>query len=158
MEFPDGFWLLAAIVVIGGAIVFYLRLRRSEAEAGDGMADTGSAIVTFSRAFPELPVRNVVMTKDGHSAFLRLADGRVGFVEHTALHAAARLLEPRELAVGPSSDTRTVNVAFPGAAGGNGHFEFASVEDAAEVSLWLCGEFAAAGAEATGQAGHSDRE
>ncbi|MDA4846654.1 hypothetical protein [Hoeflea poritis] len=157
MNLPEGFWLLTAIVIVGSALLFYLRWRRSGVEPEVGMADTGSAIESFSRAFPDLPIRNVVMTRDGSSAFLRLADSRVGFVEHAALHSAARLLEPQTLTVGAPPDSQTINIAFPGAAGG-GLFEFSSVEEAAEVSLWLCGEFAVVGADSPALAEKSDGE
>ena len=158
MNLPEGFWLLTAIVIVGSALLFYLRWRRSGVEPDIGMADTGAAIETFSRVFPDLPIRNVIMTRDGGSAFLRLADSRVGFVERTGLHFAARLLEPQTLTVGTPPDAQTISIAFPGAGEGDGHFEFASVEDAAEVSLWLCGEFAVAGAETPVTEEKSDRE
>ncbi|WP_419912278.1 hypothetical protein [Hoeflea sp.] len=156
MELPDGFWLLSAIIVAGSALLLYLRWRRQDVEKAAGMADTGSAIVAFTKAFPDLAVRDVVMTKNMLCAFLRIADGRVGFVEHTSLHVAARLLDPHTLIVGVPGDTRTISVAFPG--GGDGTYEFASTEEAAEVSLWLCGEFAVAGAESPSPAEGSDRE
>ncbi|MCY6380596.1 hypothetical protein [Hoeflea prorocentri] len=157
MHLPGGSWPLVAIIVVGVGILFYLRWRRLAEEANRSDDDTGAVILAFSRAYPDIAVRDVITTSDGHSSFLRLADGRVGFVEHASLHMAARLLEPRTLEVGDPSGEQIINVKFPGEAGSDGHFEFSNATEAAEVSLWLCGGFLTAASLAESE-GVSDRQ
>lgn len=141
MHIPGGFWLLASVILAGAGVLAYLRWRRSADAPGQIDDDTGSVILAFSRAHPDIAVRDVITTSDGRCSFLRLADGRVGFVEQGSLHMAARLLEPKTLEVGDPSGRQVINVRFPGPSGSEGRFEFSSAEQAAEVSLWLCGGF-----------------
>ena len=158
-QLPGGFWLLLAVVVAGGALFAYLRWRRRDATPTGAIEDAGSAIVVFSRAYPNLPIRDVIITGDRQCAFLRLADGKVGFVQQSERHASARLLEPEAMTVGPPVDEETISLQFPGSGGADGRFTFGSVEDAAEVSLWLCGDFAVAGAQKSeDDADGSDRQ
>ncbi|MEX3009193.1 hypothetical protein [Hoeflea sp. TYP-13] len=139
---PEGVWLFLAVIVAGGVLFVYLRWRRRSAVPSGAIEDAGSAILVFSQAYPELPIRDVIITKDKECAFLRLADGKVGFVQQSARHASARLLEPESMTIGQSAGDETISVNFPGSGHADGQFVFDTVHDAAEVSLWLCGEFA----------------
>jgi hypothetical protein len=48
----------------------------------------------FARAYPGEPIRSVTMTKDGEASFLRLADGKTGFLQAMGRHYVARLIVP----------------------------------------------------------------
>lgn len=118
------------------------RRRRSETRSGDA-GDTGLAIMDFNRAFPGEPVRDVILTKDGRNAFLRLADSRTGFLHTTGRHSLAHIVEPAFVKVEGPVDETGLTIYFLDSTCRGGRFTFARTEDAAEVMLWLCGSLAA---------------
>lgn len=130
------FALFAALAAAGLAILLLMKRRAAKAD-GTAMDDAGTAIVAFGRAYPSLPIRDVVLTQGRGSAFLRLADGRVGFVQTTGRNVLARLLAPGSASATAGGDERTLIVDFREAPMPGGAFTFASPSDAAEVSLWL---------------------
>jgi hypothetical protein len=125
--------VIAALVVV--VVLIYRRARKGESSIA--MDDAGAAIVAFGKAYPALPIRDVVLTADRETAFLRLADGRVGFVQAVGRHLLARLLAGGSVRAHESADERTLRVDFRDATVQRDRFTFASATDAAEVSLWL---------------------
>ena len=135
---PGG-WVLVLTVAAGGIIYLYFRELQRRTGASADSEDTGSIILSFSQAYPDLPVREVRYTADQDNAFLRTASGSVGLVQVSGNHRVATLLEPHELFVEATDDERSVNLRFSRPNVRDGTFAFATVEDAAEVMLWLCG-------------------
>ena len=84
------------------------------------------------------------MTKDGNASFLRLADGKTGFLQTMGRHQVARLILPGDVSVQPIEDQPGLHIEFHESTLKGGDYVFSSTEDAAEVSLWLCGSFALA--------------
>lgn len=138
--------ILAALVVFGVALVVIL-VRISDRRRNGEEADAGTAIVEFGQAFPGEAIRAVIMTADGKASFFRLAEGRTGFLQAMGRHSIARLIEPGRIRVAAEDDAPALKIDFGETAFTGGTYRFASQEDAAEVSLWLCGAFAKAGGE-----------
>lgn len=136
------FWpfIIAAAAAI---IVLLVASRRRERRKSDGSADAGLAILEFGRAFPDEPVRDVVLTADGKAAFLRLADGKIGFMQAMGRHYLTHLVPPGGVEVEANGD-RSLLVRFREASFKGGTFAFSRAEEAAEVSVWLLGGFAQA--------------
>lgn len=136
-------WLLLVAAVAGISILLFVSRRRGgppTEEAGDA----GLAIMEFGRAFPEEPVRDIVMTADGKSAFLRLADGKMGFIHAMGRHYVTHLIPPGGVEVeGPTGECGLV-VRFRQSSFRGGTFVFARPEEAAEVAVWLLDGFALA--------------
>lgn len=112
---------------------------------GSKTADTrdhGEVILEFARAYPGEAIRSVTMTKDGEASFLRLADGKTGFLQTMGRHHVARLILPGDVTVLPIADQPGFHIEFHDSTLKGGNYIFASAEDAAEVTLWLCGNFA----------------
>lgn len=106
--------------------------------------DQGEVILEFARAYPGEAIRSVTMTKDGNASFLRLADGKTGFMQSMGRHNVARLILPGDVGVQPIDDQPGLRIEFHESTLKGGDYVFDSAEDAAEVSLWLCGGFALA--------------
>lgn len=136
-----GFWLLFLTVLGGVLVVVYLKWKRRQSDVVEPIEDTGSIIVEFSRAYPTHPIREILHTEDNGSAFLRIADGSVGLVQVSGNHTLATLLDPGSILVESAENDRTIRLHFSRTNIRDGAFTFASVADAAEVSLWLCGNF-----------------
>jgi hypothetical protein len=136
--------VVAALVVL---VLVYRRLHGGEGSIA--IDDAGAAIVAFGKAYPALPIRDVVLTEEREAAFLRLADGRVGFVQAEGRHLLARLLAGGTVRAHESADERTLKVDFREVARARDRFTFATATDAAEVSLWLVEALMAEKAEAT---------
>lgn len=104
--------------------------------------DHGEVILEFARAYPGEAIRSVTMTKDAQASFLRLADGKTGFLQTMGRHHVARLILPGDVTVLPVDDQPGLAIEFHDSTLKGGNYIFESTEDAAEVSLWLCGGFA----------------
>lgn len=109
-----------------------------------GRPDHGEVILEFARAYPGEAIRSVTMTKDGNASFLRLADGRTGFIQSMGRHQVARLILAGDVSVQPVEDQPGLRIEFHESTLKGGDYVFATAEEAAEVSLWLCGSFALA--------------
>jgi len=109
--------------------------------------DHGELLMEFARAFPGEAVRSVTMTKDGNASFLRLADGKTGFMQNMGRHHVARLIMPGNVGVHALDEQPGLRIDFHESTLKGGDYVFDSAEAAAEVSLWLCGSFALANAE-----------
>ena len=106
--------------------------------------DHGEVIMEFARAYPGEAIRSVTMTRDGDASFLRLADGKTGFMQSMGRHHVARLILPGEVSVAPLDDEPGLHIEFHESTLKGGNYVFETAEAAAEVSLWLCGSFAVA--------------
>lgn len=135
---------LLVAIVIGGIVLVVLTVHRSGGSAQALLDDAGAAIVEFGKAYPALPIRDVVLTADRRAAFLRLADQQTGFVQAHGRHTIARLLQGGAVHVSAGPEARSLAIDFKETTFKGGVFVFASAEDAAEVSLWIIGALIAA--------------
>jgi hypothetical protein len=124
---------------------FSSRMVRQEEE---GFQDAGLAIMEFGRAFPQEAIRSLHATEDGKAVFVRLHDNKAGFMRSMRNHFACHLIEPGTVRVNAMSNGRGIAVEFLDAPFHNGEFTFANSALAAEVSLWLLGNYV----------GHADLE
>lgn len=138
------------VVLVIGAVHYSGGTRRKEEP------DHGEILVEFARAFPGEAIRSVTMTKDGNACFLRLADGKTGFMQNMGRHHVARLIMPGSVGVHPLEEQPGLRIEFHESTLKGGDYVFDSAEDAAEVSLWLCGSFALANAESEAAEGEKD--
>lgn len=136
-----GFWVLTLTILAGVFVLLFMRSSRLRHLGPQAAEDAGSVIVAFSRAYPNSPIREIRQTEDGESTFLRTADGAVGLVHGSGKVNVVTLLEPGGILVEAAENDRTIRLHFSRDNMRDGAFTFVSVEDAAEVSLWLCGNF-----------------
>lgn len=139
--------ILAGVVISGIVLVVILVRMTDRARGGAEEADAGTALVEFGQAFPEEAIRAVIMTADRKASFFRLAEGRTGFLQAMGRHSIARLIEPGKVKVAAAESGPGLKIDFGETAFTGGTYRFATQEDAAEVSLWLCGTFARAAGE-----------
>lgn len=139
------------VILVIGAVHFTGGSRQKDTR------DHGDAILEFSRAYPGEAIRSVIMTADGKASFMRLASGKTGFLQAMGHHFVARLIEPQAVSVEALEDLSGLRVGFHDTTLKGGDYLFASTEDAAEVSLWLCGSLALASPKLEGpeEAGHA---
>lgn len=107
--------------------------------------EAGPALIEFGRAFPKEAIRDVVVTADRQSVFLRLFENRVGCVQFRGRTMSCRLIQTGSATVLPGQDEMSLRIEFKNSGSDSGEFVFASARQAAEVSLWLLGSFAASG-------------
>lgn len=112
------------------------------------LRDPGEAIVEFGIVFPDEAVRSVRMDKDGNTTFMRLADGKTGLAQIVGNTYVVRLIQPGEIGVSLTEDGEGLILNFEKGSTIGGVYEFLEPEDAAEVSLWICGSFGLMMAEA----------
>lgn len=132
-------WAIVVTCVLLAAF-FYLRMR-ARAEADRQTPDAGLAIVDFGRAFPDEAIRAIHATTDGKAYFVRLHDGKAGFMASHGAHFVCHLLDAGKVNVDQAPSGRGLALHFPDFAHLDGVYEFANAEVAAEVSLWLLGSF-----------------
>ena len=135
----------ALIVLVAFAVTLLIGVvHYTGGSRGRSGRDHGEVILEFARAYPGEAIRSVTMTKDGNASFFRLADGKTGFIQTMGRHQVARLILPGDVSVQPVEDQPGLRIEFHESTLKGGDYIFASAEDAAEVSLWLCGSFALA--------------
>ncbi|MGO4436898.1 hypothetical protein [Rhizobium sp. RAF56] len=130
-----------ALVVLFAFAAVRISARRKEDE---GLADAGFVILEFGRAFPMEAIRQLQNTADGKSVFVRLHDDKAGFMRNMGRHYACYLIEPGRARATDTVSGRGLRVQFLDAPHHDGIFEFASPSEAAEVALWLLGNYVAA--------------
>lgn len=97
-------WLLL-LVAIAAVCLFYIRMNaRAERDADN--PDAGSAIVEFGRAFPEEAIRALHSTVDRTAIFLRLHDGKAGFIQSHGTHYVCHVIQPGKVRVNTSESGR----------------------------------------------------
>lgn len=128
--------------LFGGIIVVaFVANRLGEKEPEKGFRDTGLAIMEFGRAYPTEAIRQLHATSDGQVVFVRLHDNKSGYMRNQRGHYSCHLIEPGMAQVSPTPDARGLTIEFPHAPHQNGTFIFDSPEEAAEVALWMLGNF-----------------
>ena len=133
-------WCVIFAFVIFFAIV---ATRMASQNKEDGLHDTGLAILEFGRAFPTEAIRQLHTTVNGQALFVRLHDNKAGFMRSLRNHFACHLIQPGRVRARDSGTGRGLTVEFLDAPHHNGTFEFATPAEAAEVSLWLLGNYVA---------------
>ncbi|HXV29104.1 MAG TPA: hypothetical protein VD840_02120 [Sinorhizobium sp.] len=132
-------WLVfIAVIVFAGAFYMWLNAR---AERDVSNPDTGSAMVEFGRAFPDEAIRALHSTIDNKAIFLRLHDGKAGFIQSHGSHYVCHVIHPGKVRVNTSESGQGLIVHFPDFTYLDNAFEFRTAAEAAEVSLWLLGSF-----------------
>ncbi len=129
--------------VLFGIIIFfaYLATTLVAKNKDDSLEDAGLALLEFGRAFPTEAVRQLQKTADGHVVFVRLHDNKAGFMRSLRNHFACYLIQPGRVRVKDSGSGRGLTIDFLDGPHHNGTFEFATPAEAAEVSLWLLGNY-----------------
>ncbi|OBZ94097.1 hypothetical protein ADU59_18035 [Pararhizobium polonicum] len=130
------------IICILLAAVFYVRMK-ARADKDRREPDAGLAILDFGRAFPEEAIRAIHATVDEKAYFVRLHDGKVGFMAAHGNHFICHLIAAGKVSVDVSHarSGQGLKVHFADFSHLDGVYAFASPEIAAEVSLWLLDSF-----------------
>ncbi|MDQ0457216.1 hypothetical protein [Rhizobium paknamense] len=133
-----------AIVFFGILAAAWYASRMAERNGNDTLSDMGLAIMEFNRAFPQEAIRSLHATADGRAVFVRLHDNRAGFMRNMRHHYACHLIEPGRVRVIATEARKGFRVEFADAPQHNGDYAFPTSAEAAEVSLWLLGNYVAA--------------
>jgi hypothetical protein len=133
-------WCILFAIVVFFA---YFATRMASQNKEDGLHDTGLAILEFGRAFPAEAIRQLQTTADGQAVFVRLHDDKAGFMRNVRNHFSVHLIEPGRARAKISATGRGLTVDFLDVPHHNGTFEFKTPAEAAEVSLWLLGNYVA---------------
>lgn len=131
-------WIVILALV---ALFAYYSTRIAKRTNEDSLHDTGLALLEFGRAFPNEAIRSLHTTEDGNAVFVRLHDNKAGFMRNMRSHYACHLIEPGTVRVRDLRNGRGFAIEFLDAPFHNGEFTFASPLEAAEVSLWLLGNY-----------------
>ena len=133
---------LANYLFIGSIVGISLLILRINRRRDDGLVrDPGEALVEFGNAYPDEAIRGVLMDKSGQTTFMRLAAGKIGLTQIVGNAWIVRIIEPNDVQVDltESGDALVLKFGYDSMIGGE--YQFLSPEDAAEVSLWICGSF-----------------
>lgn len=130
-------WVMVGVLLI---LLAYYSARMTRDDEGSRY-DMGLAILDFGHAFPNEAIRSLHFTEDGKAVFVRLFDGKAGFMRKVSSHYACRLVSPGSVRVSPLDNGRGFGVEFTDDPPYSGEFEFATTREAAEVSLWLLGNY-----------------
>ncbi len=115
-------WLLFIIIaILAGAFYMWMNAR---AERDWDDPDAGSAMVEFGRAFPDEAIRALHSTADRKAIFLRLHDGKAGFIQSHGTHYVCHVIQPGKVRVNSSDSGRGLIVHFPDFAYLDNAFEF----------------------------------
>ncbi|PZM11184.1 hypothetical protein [Rhizobium tubonense] len=121
----------------------FVATRIASQSKDEGLQDTGLAILEFGRAFPTEAIRQLQRTENGQAMFVRLHDNKAGFMKNLRNHFACHLIQPGRVRVRDAVNPKAITIDFLDAPHHNGTFEFSTPMDAAEVSLWLLGNYVA---------------
>ena len=130
--------VIFAVVALFAYYATRMARRGSEPE---GLHDFGFAILEFGRAFPREAIRELHATADGRAVFVRLHDDKTGIMRNHTRHYACHLIKPGRVRVQGLPDPKGFSAEFLDAPRNNGDFVFDSEAEAAEVSLWLLGNY-----------------
>ena len=122
---------------------FASRLARRKPEKVE--QDTGLAILEFGRAFPNEAIRSLHATADGKAMFVRLHDNKTGFMRDMGQHFSCHVIEPGGVRVTSATGGHGFAVEFIEFPAHSGEYRFSSTQEAAEVSLWLLGNYVSPG-------------
>ncbi len=130
-----------AAVFVAVVIFAYYATRMAKQTDEGAVADLGQAILDFGQAFPHEAIRSLHATADKKAIFVRLHDNKAGFMRDMRSHFACHLIEPGTVSVRNLANGRGFAIEFRDAPYHNGDYSFATTAEAAEVSLWLLGNF-----------------
>lgn len=147
--------LLAVVVALGIALVVAVVHYTGGSKQKD-VRDPGAAIVEFGLAYPGEAIRAVMMTADGMTSFFRLASGNTGYMQAMGHHFIARLIVPGSVDVRPLEEEPGFRLHFQESAIADSDYLFANAADAAEVLLWIMGNYAGMDRESPGGKGGPD--
>ncbi|WP_377296175.1 hypothetical protein [Rhizobium sp. SGZ-381] len=133
-------WSIIGLLVI--LIAYYATRMAREREDAD-RHDPSMAILEFGRAYPTEAIRNLHETEDGSAIFVRLHDNKAGIMRNRRSHYACHLIQPGRVRVTPMESDRGLTIQFLDAPGQDDSFVFSTAQEAAEVSLWLLGNYVA---------------
>ncbi|MGV8937101.1 MAG: hypothetical protein ACOH2J_08260 [Allorhizobium sp.] len=134
--------LLTWSIIFLAVVVFaYFATRMTKQTEEGGLSDTGIAILDFGRAFPNEAIRSLHTTADKQAIFVRLHDNKAGLMRSMRGHYACYLIEPGSVRVQELDNGRGFAISFLDAPFHDGDYSFATAAEAAEVSLWLLGNF-----------------
>jgi hypothetical protein len=131
-------WSIIAVLVVAAG---YYATRMSKDRDELDRHDAGLAIIEFGRAYPTEAIRSLHVTESGNAVFVRLYDNKAGFMRNYGAHYACHLIEPGRVRVTPLGNGRGFHVDFLDAPTQSGDYVFSSAAEAAEVSLWLLGNY-----------------
>lgn len=132
-------WSIIFVLIVLFAY-YATRMARRDPD-GEGLHDFGFALIEFGRAFPNEAIRELHGTADGSAVFVRLHDGKTGIMRSHAKHYTCHLIRPGRVRVQGLEDPRSFSAAFLDSPSNNGEFVFRTEAEAAEVSLWLLGNY-----------------
>lgn len=138
-------FLVWAVLMVGVVVVAYMANRLGEKEPEKGFKDTGLSIMEFGRAYPAEAIRQLHATADGEVVFVRLHDNKAGYMRNQRGHYSCHLIEPGAARAFPTADGRGLAIEFSHVPHQSGTFRFDTPEEAAEVALWLLGNFVTSG-------------
>ncbi len=143
-------WLIIGVIVV--ALAYYVTRMAKDREDGE-RHDPGLAILEFGRAFPTEAIRALHETVDGKAVFIRLHDGKAGVMRNYGRHYSCHVIQPGRAHAASTADGKGFVIEFPDAPTQNGEFVFPSQEIAAEVGLWLLGNYVSAEDKAAAEEG-----
>lgn len=133
--------LLVIIVTIGiAATVIAVHMTGGSKRAALENAD--EARQAFAADFPDETADTVVLTENGQSAFLPLADGRIGIVQSFGDGFFTRIVSANDVAEIKLREPAIVSIRFKDFTWTGGHFSFAEPRVAQDVASWLTAEAA----------------
>lgn len=134
-------WLIICVIVV--AMAYYVTRMAKDREDGE-RHDPGLAILEFGRAFPTEAVRALHETVDGKAVFIRLYDNKAGFMRNNGRHYACHVIQPGRVRAKSIADGQGFAIEFLDAPTQNGDYVFPNQEIAAEVGIWLLGNYVSA--------------
>lgn len=148
---------LANYLFIGSIIgICLLTLRIIRRRDNGDVRDPGQAIEEFGKVYPNEPIRAALMDKSGLTTFMRLAAGKTGLNQVVGNVMVIRIIEPGSVGVDLTEDGEGLVLNFENDSTIGGEYQFRTPEDAAEVSLWICGSFGQMMAETLDNSPKSD--
>lgn len=130
--------LLVVMVVAGvGGVVLAVHLSGGSVAAR--LADEEAALARFFIDYPDAGVRAVRLTRDGKTAFLALADGRVGIVQAVGDKFLTRVIAGPDLAGAPVAEGATLELRLRDFTWPGGTFVFAGEREARAAAAMLDG-------------------
>lgn len=119
----------------------YVATRMTRPREIENTHDTGQAILDFGRAFPQEAIRSLHYTQNGQAIFVRLFDGKAGFMRNMGKHFSCIIIEPGTVQVRSIAGAKGFAIDFQAHPAHNGEYIFGNPSQAAEVSLWLLGNY-----------------
>lgn len=128
--------LLVIIVTIGiAATVIAVHMTGGSKKAALGNAD--EARQAFAADFPDENAGTIVLTENGQSAFLSLANGRTGIVQSLGDGFFTRIVSAKDVADVKVREPAIVSIRFKDFTWTGGHFAFADPQVAKDIAGWL---------------------